>query len=317
MINQSTYDGLRDRYRATGEIGAELYELLVKLGRIVIYASAVPPSLSPSGTWDADSIQDATHGWMERRLLRTGALLAAFDRATSPRPFLRSLEQNFRHHLENERSGSEIDNLVRRAHQLLREDDRFRAHIEMKRPSDTWWGLGTWTEAEPYQGNDDVLVSHAWALGDFSIVRYSAHVDRASPILSGEELSRFLAGLLERLEFLLTLRHFAFTLERRFNLSHPQLVELDQELPDETEADGATAEEISRAALNVAAELTGRQFEVLRRKKNEETLDEIADAMGIARGTADNDLKSAGRAIEKRTVDGVRRIEVLEKLLND
>ena len=319
MIGEKRYIAMRARFRASGQIDDELYDVLVRIGRGLAFGGRLAPALSPSGTWDADGVLDAAHGWIERRLLRTGALLAAFDHAAAERPFLRSLERSFRHYLESERERGEIDNLVSRAHALLRDDARFRDFVPQSQASDTWWGLSAWIDPEPWQGSEDRLLTLAWSLGSFELFQYGHTVGRASPVLATRELSRLLEGIFGRAEALLTLRLIAGVLARRFDLAPPHLVAEDEA---EAEAKGVAAppefaeSELEDAALAAIADLTSRQAEVLFRKASGETLEQIAAALGISRGTVDNELRRAG-AISLRhagEVDDAAR--VLERMID-
>lgn len=318
MIDQQTYLALRERYRASGEISEDLYWLLLRLVRGLVFRGELPPAYSPTGRWDAEGAEDAAHGWIVRRLLQTNGLLAAFDHASAPRPFFRSLERSFRHYLENERERGEIDNLLSRAGTLLRDDDRFREWIPQARPSDSWWGLARWTDADPYQGSEDALLSEAWGVGEVRLFRYSHRVERASPVLATDELGRFLETLFARVEALLTLRFLAVVFRRRFDLDEPTPIEIGEEeierLPAEENQQDET--EAAAAALAVAAELTPRQAEVLVRKAAGDSLDTIGEALGISRGTVDNELKRAGMSIDRHRADFATRQAVLEKLLD-
>jgi RNA polymerase sigma factor (sigma-70 family) len=316
MISRIEYEGLRERFRRDGEIDERLYRLLLGLVRAVVFGGRLPPAYSPTGSWNAESAQDAAHGWITRRLLQTNSLLAAFDLALEPRPFLRSLEQNFRHYLENERERGEIDNLISRSGGLMASDERFRDWIPQARASDTWWGLAEWQEPQAYQGSDRLLIAQAWAVGEVTIFRYSHSVGRASPVLSTEELGRFLASFLERVQELLTLAHLAVVYRARFDLDPPRHVELEsthlEEIPAEHEVG---EEEVSAAAIAVLAELTERQFDVLVRYADGRTLDQIAEELEISRGTVDNELKRAGPAIDRQCIGGLGREQILEKVL--
>jgi DNA-binding CsgD family transcriptional regulator len=319
MIDHQTYLALRERYRATGEISEELYRLLLRLVRGLAFRGELPPAYSPTGRWDAEGAEEAAHGWIIRRLLQTNGLLAAFDHATAARPFFRSLERSLRHYLENERERGEIDNLLSRAGALMRDDDRrFRDWIPQARPSDSWWGLAGWTDPSPYQGSEDALVREAWAVGEIRLFRYSHRVERASPVLATDELGRLLETLFERVEALLTLRMLAVVFRRRFDLDDPTTFEIGEQeiegLPArEEEGDEAEA---AAAALAVAAELTPRQAEALVRKAAGDSLDAIGEALGISRGTVDNELKRAGVSIDRHRADFATREAVLEKLLD-
>lgn len=310
---------MRDRYRADGEIDAELYTILRRLAFGVVFGTRLPPTYSPNGTWDRPSVEDALQGWITRRLLQTGALLAAFDHAEEPRPFLFSLERNFRHYLENERMRGELGNLISRTHMLLSDEDRFKDWVPQKRISDTWWGLAAWEDPVPYQGSDDHIVAQAWALGEIAIFRYSQDVGRASPILSRATLLQFLTGLYKRVGILLTISHLAVVYRRRFDLGPPIEVEINPEIEEEVaggEEVGPEAEAVKAAAIAAIAELSARQIEAVIGKLDGETLEATADRVGISRGTVDNDLRAAGPVIDKHCGDGIDRHDLLEKVID-
>jgi predicted DNA-binding protein YlxM (UPF0122 family) len=317
MIDRNTYAQMRDRYRGSGEIDAPLYELLLRLVGAVVFTGGLPSAYSPTGRWNREAAMEAAHGWIERRLLQTNALLGAFDYASEPRPFLRSLEQNFRHYLQNQRERGELDNLIRRTGALLREDDRFRDWLPQARISDTWWGLASWEDPQPFQGSDTDLVSEAWAVGDVTLFRYSHRVERASPVLSTSDLGDFLEALLERVASLITVAHLAVVFRDRFDIGEPERLELVEGGALEPAAEEELDQEaIAQAALSVAAELTERQFEVLIRRYRAETLDEIASGIRVSRGTVDNELRRVGQVIERHCADGITQRQILEKLLD-
>jgi hypothetical protein len=317
VIDQTTYLRLRREYRETGVIADELYRLLLRLVRGLVFRGGLPPAWSPTGKWDRDAAEEAAHGWIVRRLLQTNALLAAFDHASAPRPFFRSLERSFRHYLENARERGEIDNLVSRAGALLRDDDRFRDWIPQAQLSDSWWGLADWNEPAPYQGSEDDLVSAAWAVGEVVIFRYSHTVERASPVLATDELGRFLVELFTRTQTLLTLRLLAVVFRRRFDLDEPRRVEVGEEPLEGVAAEEEPDERVALdAAIAVTAELTARQADVFLRKYAGESLDAIAQALGVSRGTVDNELVRVGTIIDRHAADATTREAILEKLLD-
>lgn len=317
MIDTPTYLRMRERYRATAVIEDQLYALLLWLVRGLVFRGGLPPAWSPTGKWDPDGAEEAAHGWIVRRLLQTNALLAAFDHASAPRPFFRSLERNFRHYLENERERGEIDNLVSRAGALLRDDDRFHDFIPQTLPSDFWWGLADWDDPVPYQGSEDDLVSAAWAVGEVAIFRYSHSVERASPILATDDLGRFLVELFGRVQTLLTLRLLAVVFRRRFDLGEPRHVEVGAEAVEYAVApDEHDGQVILDAALGVVAELSPRQVDVLLRKLAGDSLDAIGSALDISRGTVDNELVRAGAIIDRHAADVTTREAILEKVLD-
>jgi DNA-binding CsgD family transcriptional regulator len=317
MIDRHTFLRLRERFRTTGEIDGELYCLLHRLVSVLVFGARLAPAYSPSGRWDRESLEDALHGWIARRLLSTNALLAAFDLAEEPRPFLLSLERNFRHYLENSKERGELDNLISRSGTLLREDEEFREWIPQRRPSDSWWGLGEWESPEPFQGGDSELVSLAYSLGPMPIFRYSQSVERASPVLSTETLREFLRRLFIASGRLLTISHLAVVYRDRFDVGASPEIELREEHSDAVIEEGAPdADSVQAAAAALVAELSPRQLEAIALRAEGKTLEQIAEALGVSRGTADNALRSAAPLIDKHCVDGITRDLMLEKLLD-
>jgi hypothetical protein len=316
VIAVEAYRALRARFRETGEIDQELYALLHRLTRAIVFRSRLAPGYSPTGRWDADAHVEALQDWIERRLLRTNALLAAFDLAEHPRPFLNSLERNFRHHLENARERGELGNLISRTGVLLREDVAFTDHIPAERPAEVWWGPAAWQDPEPWGGRDADLLAAAWGLGEVTIFRYSASVERASPVLSTETLRGFLQGLFEAVGRLLTVSHLAVVFRDRFDLGIPESLDIDDAPAPAVEVEVPAPEWVEEAAASFLAELEPRQFEALRLRHEGSTLEEIANALDVSRGTADNLLRGTGPMIDKHCIDGVTRDGILEKVID-
>ena len=96
---------------------------------------------------------------------------------------------------------------------------------------------------------------------------------------------------------------------RRFSLDEPTPVALlEEHEPMATAEDPIRdAEGLHAAAIAVLAELTDRQVEVVLRKRDQ-SLDAVAAALEISRGTVDNELRRAGEAIDRQTAysDGAR-----------
>ena len=318
MISDATYLRLQRRFREGGNIDAELFALLRRLVFTLVFQRTLPP-YSPTRRWDEDGADEALAGWISRRLVATNALAQAFDHASAARPFIRSLERNFRHYLQNERERGEIDNLLDRTARLLAADTRFHDWIPMRNPGDTWWGLGSGIEPPAFAASDDDLVSIAWGIGDVVLWRYSSSVRRASPVLATEPLGRFLEELFRRVGALLTLKHLAVVFRRRFDLDEPRIVRS----PTSTTIFLLTTPPFemrkhSEVRRSPSAELSDRQTEVIYRKWKELRSMQSGASSGLSRGTVDNELRRAGETIERHTADyGHDELEeMLEILLN-
>jgi DNA-directed RNA polymerase specialized sigma24 family protein len=319
MISDAEYAQLKREYRRTQNL-ALLLPVITDVVDRATRPGRIPPALAEGRSWNADSRADAAQAWIEERLLRRRDVMAAFDFASTPGPFYSSLERSFRHFLMNAAPSTEAQNLVERASALMRQRDEFD---EWPLAGRSWWGLASWREAwgdtpETWNGNDDQIVAHAWACGEFVITRYGPRVGRASPILERDELSRFLLALLTRTEAVLDNARLRTVFERRFAAgTATRTVELldDSAAANSDTSAGLEEADIEACALMALEEITPRQAEVVLRKYQDETLDQIAAELGIARGTVDNELVRVG-AVAKQLAGELSAERVLEKLFD-
>ncbi len=317
MISDSQYATLKKQYRLTQKI-EPLVDVILEVVDRATRPGRLPGALAEGRAWNADSRANAAQGWIEARLLRRRDLMSAFDFASRPGPFYSSLERSFRHYLMNAEPTTEVQNLVGRANDLMRSSADFDQWPFGGR---SWWGLAQWRTGDEdpptWNSSPDDLVAAAWGCGEFTILRYGPTVGRASPILERSELERFLRALFEATGSLLENAHLRTVFERRFGAgsavgsvefvdADAPVVEAERTLEDQ---------EIEACAATLLEEITARQAEVLRRKRAEQTLDEIAAALGVARGTVDNELGRVGEAA-KRLAGDMDAERVLESLFD-
>jgi hypothetical protein len=316
LLDDNEYYDLKRRFRS-GEFPEELDALLRRLVPAVVYGSRLSQRLAPGEVWNEASVEDALHGWYEKRLL-IGGLASAFDQADSARHFLNRLEISFRHHLANQRERSESGNLFRRTGQLLTSEPEFRDWFPESNSRGAWWGLTEWNDPDPYQGSDEDLARKAWRTGEFDLFRYGATSQRLDPVLRTEELKRFLVALLNQASGLLTRTHLAIALERRFNLDGFREVPLEDSTaeaiaPPDDEPD---EEALLEAAAAVLAEISMRQAEVVFRRFRGGKLAAIAEAMRVSTSTADNEVKRVVRIIERHASHKASSPRIMEKLID-
>jgi DNA-directed RNA polymerase specialized sigma24 family protein len=108
----------------------------------------------------------------------------------------------------------------------------------------------------------------------------------------------------------------ATVLANRFDLAPPERV---APVGEELETVGCESTEIAEAELEDAAvaaiaELTSRQAEVLYRKAGGETLEQIAAALHVSRGTVDNELRRAATIAIRHTGPEENPAQLLEKM---
>lgn len=311
MIEQTAFERLKRTYLATGTIDEALYLVFAEVVRNMARPEVLPRAWSPSGKWDVEARQDALQGWIERRLLRTHALRAAFDHAAGPGAFYRSLERSFRHYLSNAAVRSELRNLLERAAEVLEAQEKFSGH---DLGGHRWWGLSSWQAPEPWAGRDADLIACAWGAGDFALFRYRRSVERASPTLSTPDLIRFLANLFELCERLLDRGHLRVVFRDRFNLADTEVVHLES-APEQPATEMSGREDVLPVAASVLEEISAQQARVLELKHKQLTLDQISATLGIARGTVDNELRRIGVIVDRHRGD-IPRERVLEILLD-
>lgn len=307
---------LRAREAATrGEISAELYAWLGRLIALAQATRALAPAPVPGGRWDdPDAVTETLHAWLEESLLR-GGLLQALDRCATPRALARYLERALRNWLIARSRRASGPRLLERAGELMSGDPAFRLLRPAPSPADRWWTLATREDPRLYSGTDATLVSGAWALGDFALLRYPSS-ERSDPVLSTPDLRRFLYGLLEAAQASITGRHIDTTLRARFAYAYaPGTVELD----DAPELIGSASPEqeviLTDAARVALAALTGRQLQVLA-ERPDGTLEALAARLDVSRGTVDNEYRRAvlkgprgipvRRVLQRRTGKGAR-----------
>ena len=277
-----------------GEITPALHAFIARLVQVVAATRSLPPSLSTTGGWDAEGVEETIAGWWEERLL-PGTLRQAFDRCTASRALSRFLEMSLRNWLIDRARRSRQPRLLARAGELLAsEPETFRAFTSGP-PLDVHWGLVEWEAPTPFAGTAEDLLRPVYALGDFELLRFSDQAQKAEPVISTSDLRRLVHGLLEGTGQLITLRQLDGVLRARFADAFVTSESVD-ELPDAPSTDPPVADQA--AALEIArqllARLSSRQVSMLvGRYLRSATLEQLAEEHGCSRGTADNELRRA------------------------
>lgn len=305
------------RAREAVREGTLTRELHAFLGRLVAVAQAtrtLAPAPVPGGRWDdPDAVAETVQAWLAEVLL-DGGLLQAFDVCLTPAALSRYLERALRNWLIARSRRASGPRLLERAVELLDRDDTFVAVREARAVGDRWWGLSAWADPELFGGSDDQLAAAAWALGDFSLLRYPSSV-RSDPVLSREDLRRYLLDLLKRIGAALSGRHLDTSFRARFAYAYalaPTALEDAPELADGTDVE--TMVEIDEAARLALADLSERQLLVLLERPHG-TLEELAARLGVSRGTVDNEYRRALMKVRSAAPSDEHFDAVLENVL--
>lgn len=268
---------------------------------------------APYGVWNDEAADEIFADWYAERLLARGHLQMLLDRARTGGGFRKLAELSLRQHLYNSSSRSQARNLFGRVVEILEGDDRFELLRDAARPQDRYWRLAGNSAATEWDVEDRRLISEAWALGEFEVVRYRADAKKLAPVLSNVDLERFIEGLLERTSAALSPRLLMRALEARFDLGAVSEEELATDGPSEPsiEADIAGDLALAETAASILAELTVRQLEVLRRTDETETIDEMAAALSCSVGTIVNEQKRIGGLIDRFSETDDERVQLL------
>ncbi len=300
-----------------GEITSPLHAFISRLVQVVAATRSLPPSLSTTGGWDAEGVEETVAGWWEERLL-TGTLRHAFDRCASPRALSRFLEASLRNWLVDRARRSRQPRLLARAGEMLSGDPDTFHPFTSGAPLDVRWGLADWDAPTSFTGGTSELLRHVYALGDFELVRFGDQAQKAEPVISTTDLHRLVHGLLERTGQLITLRQVDDVLRARFPDAFAGSEPVD-ELPESLSADPPVADQAAalETARQLLARLTRRQVSILvGRYLRSATLEQLAEDHGCSRGTADNELRRAHAILREGLTSDDDQALVLKNLLD-
>ena len=280
-MDQHVFERARAAFLETGDVDAQLLELLRRVVSRLIRFGGLPPIYSPTGRWDADAEDEVLGDWIVDRLLAKGQLAALLHQAATPSSFARLGELYLRRHLINRLAPTQARNIYGRVREMLDRDSAFE-------PAETagYWRLVD-SSPPPFGGSEQALFRVAWGLGQFETIQFREDAKKLSHLLESSELHRFISGLLRESGYSLTLDQLMRVLVMRFNLEpygFEPLESFEQLLPG---PDPAAVEVVSAQTAAVAAltELSARQAEVLRLWLSDLTVRQIADELKVSIGT--------------------------------
>jgi hypothetical protein len=301
-----------------GELPEDLVAELGLIVRRLIRLHALPTSFSPYGQWDEEAASEIFNSWYVERLLARGHLQALLDRSNSVGSFRRLCERSLRQHILNSQDRSQARNLFRRLVGTLEEDGSFMLVRDAARPQDRWYSLSNDVASQEFSGEDTVLIAHGWAIGDLTIVRYRAGARKLSPVLDGAELTRFTAGLMERVACSLTPNLIMRALAARLDLGEVRVEALDEAPEPAAPRDRLPAIDeqlaLRETALAVLGELTSRQVLVFQGTAEELTVSEIASACRCSVGTVVNERRRIAALVSRVSENDVERDQLLNIL---
>ena len=293
-----------------GELPLDLMEELRSVVGRLVRRRLLPPAFAPYGQWDDEAAEEIFGAWYADRLLARNDLQALLDRAATVASFRRLAQRSVRQHLLNRQDRSQAGNLFRRTVALLDNDPAFTKVRDAVRPQDRWYAHGPAPVPE-WSGAERELVAHAWAVGDFIVIRYRAGAGKLSPVLDADGLRRFVAGLMDRAGRALTAGLIMRALAARFDLGEVRIESFgsDDAPASSVPVDAQVA--LDETARAICAALTPRQREVLRRS-TDDTVAGMAQALDCSVGTVLNEQRRIGELVARLSEDDAER----DRLLN-
>ncbi len=300
-----------------GDLPVELVDALRSVARRVALGRHLPPGYSPYGRWDQEAADEIFASWYADRLVAEGRLLALLDRAPDVASLNRHAERSLRQHLVNSHDRSQARNLYARVVALLAgASETYRLAQDSSRPQHRWYALADSPhDPAPWAGPARLLLAHAWALGDFTVMRYRADAGKLSPVLDTKELERFVSGLMHRTGTALNPTLIMEALAARFDLGDVELATDEQlQLVPSSAAPADSDLSLTQTAEALLRQLSTRQTVILRLSGDK--VSSAAEAAGCSAGTVVNEQRRIAGLISRATADNAERDAVLNKMVD-
>lgn len=308
-MTEAEYQAARASVLAREAPPAALIDECRRIVSLLVRTAGLPAHYSPYGVWSDEAIEEVLADWIEVRLISRGQLLALMQRAPGLRVFRRMAETSVRQHLIDSLKRSQSSNLFDRVSRRLEDDARFEPM------GSTYWQLRD-EPAEPFVGDDRDLLAAAWSLGEFTVIRYEPDARKLSPLLDGDELGRFLSGMLKQGAMSIAMVMQALRMRFAIDDQAPEAT-IDPELGG---GDQGPEHEVLLADLVTAtlAELTSRQSAVLVGLDQGLSGSELAGQLGCSTGTISYERRQIEGTLARLGTDAPAVLKlVLDALFKD
>ena len=281
-------NGALTELRATGRLGEAGVRLLYETVRMVAVADRIPPPTSRR--WDDEAVREVTHAFVVEHLLGKRRIDSLLLRATDEQSFRRLVEATVRNYFRDQHRRTARGALGRRFGEVLDTDPRFRLWVlgRTRYGSDSLWGLSHWVNPQPFQGIPSSLGPAAWRIPGIAIVRWREDAARRSPLADAASLARFLEGVLDAADGLMTVPDLVEVASYRFALRDaPAIVSLDEPTPTLVPEREAGPEEVITAratAAHVYGQLSDRERKLLLRMGDQDVR-AIGEELGLPKST--------------------------------
>lgn len=319
---------LIDEFVARG-IGEKIYSEVCAIVKATIIGGRYPTMYSPSGMWDEEAYYTLANDFIVEKLWKRGYLGYLLQVNTSFRGFRKGVESTFKNFLISKRKKTALDNLFRRANNILHQDDRFKCFVNASKKAHSLWGLSTWNMSEVFNGREEDLVRTGLKLGGTRGTEYRPEAKKISHILSDKELADFMYNLFVEINSSLSLSQLTIVFKYRFNLLEITEVSLEEPISEDGEGhiltigDTLSAPESSTAALEID-EAVGKALRLLSPRQKyilmefqdrEATLSSIGKRVGCSKSTVANELQRIRSIIAEVSDDNEQASAIYNKMV--
>ena len=286
-------------------MGKRIYNEIYSIIKAAVKGGGYPTVYSPTGTWNEEAFCTLANDFIVEKLLKRNYLAYLLQTNATLRGFRKGVESVFKNFLISRKKRTALDNLFRRANNILQQDSRFKCFVSASKKAHSLWGLSAWNTGEVFNGREEDLVRMGLRLGGITVTEYKPEAKKISHILSDKDLADFMYNLFVKVDSLLGLPQILVVFKYRFNLLEITEVSLEEPVSIDEEGNILTigdtlgapepsisAPEIDEASREVLRLLSPRQKQILVEFQDPEaTLSSMGERVGCSKSTVDNELR--------------------------
>ncbi len=154
--------------------------------------SRFPAHYSPTGSWDAEAIEEVQAAWLCDRAVKRGQVKAILIKSRDLQVFRSQIKGSVRQSIFDRLRRTQARNLFPRVRETLAASPLCHA---LGSGNNAHWFLKD-GDGETFKGDDRALLNLAHELGHFEEIRFDPGARKLSHLLSQEDLEKFTLGML-------------------------------------------------------------------------------------------------------------------------
>ena len=319
---------LIDEFESRG-IEKKIYSEIRAIVKATIIGGRYPTMYSPLGKWNEEAFDILTDDFLVEKLCKKNYLAYLLQANASIRTFRKGVESVFKNFLISKKKRTALDNLFRRANNILHQDSRFKCFANASKKAHSLWGLSTWNTPEVFNGREEDLVLMGLKLSGPRGTEYRPEAKKISHILPDKELADFMYNLFAEVDSSLSLSQLIIVFKYRFNLLEITEVSLEEPISVDEEGNiltigdtlgvpelGTAVPEIDEAVGKVLRLLSPRQKHILVELQDPRaTLSSIGKRIGCSKSTVDNERRRISSILGEVSDDAEQACAIYDKII--